>query len=136
MMKNGIPAGESAIREAAAFILDQGLARCPPTVMVKVSTQPHSHGCQPARWGCARVLTRVRLVWCGVVQAVVPKLKGVEKVGSLQQFQPHLGSSDDFGPSRFNQEDCHRIMLLDIRILNQDRHAGGPPVCLPRLAPI
>lgn len=55
---------------------------------------------------------------------MVPKLKGREKIGSLQQFQAHLGSSDDFGPSCFNPEDCHRIMILDIRMLNQDRHAG------------
>lgn len=58
---------------------------------------------------------------------MVPKQKGREKIGSLQQFQTHLGSSDDFGPSCFNPEDCHRIMILDIRMLNQDRHAGQSP---------
>jgi hypothetical protein len=36
LMRKGIPAGEAAIREAAAFVIDRGLARCPPTVMVKV----------------------------------------------------------------------------------------------------
>lgn len=44
---------------------------------------------------------------------------------SLQQYVRHLGSSDDFGPSRFNHDDAQRIMLLDLRTLNQDRHGGN-----------
>jgi len=88
---SGIPAGEAAIRECAAFIIDNGFSRVPPTAMVTLSHPMY----------------------------------GNEKVGSLQSYVRNDGCSEDWGASKFNLEDAQRIAILDIRILNQDRHAGN-----------
>ena len=50
---------------------------------------------------------------------------GNEKIGSLQSYVRNDGCSEDWGASKFNVEDAQRIAILDIRILNQDRHAGN-----------
>jgi hypothetical protein len=52
------------------------------------------------------------------------------KVGSLQRFvQSSDGSSCraacDMGPGAFPTDDVHRIGILDIRLLNSDRHGGN-----------
>ena len=44
--------------------------------------------------------------------------------GSLQDFKDSIGSAEDLGPAMFDQEDVHRIGILDIRLLNLDRHLG------------
>lgn len=80
-----------AIREVAAFIIDNGFSRVPPTAMVSLNHP----------------------------------IYGNEKVGSLQSYVRNDGCSEDWGASRFNIEDAQRIAILDIRLLNQDRHAGN-----------
>ena len=45
--------------------------------------------------------------------------------GSLQQFVPNAESCEDYGPNLFSTEDVHRIGILDLRILNCDRHTGN-----------
>eukprot|EP01004_Peranema_trichophorum_P008426 NODE_717_length_2424_cov_35.826597_g616_i0.p1 GENE.NODE_717_length_2424_cov_35.826597_g616_i0~~NODE_717_length_2424_cov_35.826597_g616_i0.p1 ORF type:complete len:689 (-),score=106.40 NODE_717_length_2424_cov_35.826597_g616_i0:248-2314(-) len=52
------------------------------------------------------------------------------KIGSLQAFienwdGSHCVSSCDMGPSSFPTEDVHHIGLLDLRLLNSDRHGGN-----------
>ena len=49
------------------------------------------------------------------------KKKQVSKIASFQQFIPH----DFHGTSSFPVSSVHRIGILDIRILNTDRHAGN-----------
>lgn len=45
--------------------------------------------------------------------------------GSLQKFQLNSESCEDYGPSLFAVQDVHNIGLLDLKILNCDRHAGN-----------
>ena len=45
--------------------------------------------------------------------------------GSLQQFVPNAESCEDYGPNLFSTDDVHRIGILDLRILNCDRHTGN-----------
>ena len=45
--------------------------------------------------------------------------------GSLQKFVPNAESCEDYGPNLFSTEDVHRIGILDLRILNCDRHTGN-----------
>eukprot|EP00457_Paulinella_chromatophora_P001038 gb/GEZN01001040.1/.p1 GENE.gb/GEZN01001040.1/~~gb/GEZN01001040.1/.p1 ORF type:complete len:937 (+),score=63.25 gb/GEZN01001040.1/:373-3183(+) len=47
------------------------------------------------------------------------------KYGSLQEYVEHVGSAEEMGPNFFNTEDVHRIGVLDIRLLNLDRHLGN-----------
>ena len=47
------------------------------------------------------------------------------KLASLQQYVRHDGDAADAGASRFSVRDVHAIGILDIRLLNSDRHAGN-----------
>lgn len=51
--------------------------------------------------------------------------KQISKIASLQQFIPHDFDASDHGTSSFPVSAVHRIGILDIRILNTDRHAGN-----------
>ncbi|CAA7388447.1 unnamed protein product [Spirodela intermedia] len=46
-------------------------------------------------------------------------------VASIQRFVPHHFDAGDLGPSRFSVSSVHRIGILDVRLLNIDRHAGN-----------
>ncbi|KAK3030339.1 hypothetical protein RJ639_038972 [Escallonia herrerae] len=47
------------------------------------------------------------------------------KIASLQRFIDHDSDAGDLGPSGFSVASIHRIGILDIRLLNLDRHAGN-----------
>jgi hypothetical protein len=49
--------------------------------------------------------------------------------GSLQQFVTNIGAAEEFGSSCFPVDEVHRIGMLDIRLLNLDRHLGNLLVC-------
>ncbi|XP_011101959.1 phosphatidylinositol 4-kinase gamma 5-like, partial [Sesamum indicum] len=53
------------------------------------------------------------------------KKKLVSKIASFQQYIPHDFDASDHGTSSFPVSAVHRIGILDIRILNTDRHAGN-----------
>ncbi|RHY75567.1 hypothetical protein DYB34_014103 [Aphanomyces astaci] len=48
-----------------------------------------------------------------------------KKLGSFQAYCPHDCSAEDMGSSSFDVDDVHAIACLDIRLFNQDRHAGN-----------
>jgi len=45
--------------------------------------------------------------------------------GSIQRYQSHDFASWDIGPGAFDKGDVQRIALLDLRLLNTDRHGGN-----------
>ncbi|OQR94082.1 phosphatidylinositol kinase (PIK-E3) [Achlya hypogyna] len=47
------------------------------------------------------------------------------KRGSCQMYVAHDCSADDIGAALFPRDDVHAIALLDLRLVNQDRHAGN-----------
>jgi len=47
------------------------------------------------------------------------------KVGSLQQFVESDGTAADVGPVLFPVREVHKIAILDLQILNLDRHLGN-----------
>lgn len=46
-------------------------------------------------------------------------------LGSLQEWCENEGSAEDWGASTIPTEEVHKIGILDIRILNLDRHLGN-----------
>jgi len=52
-----------------------------------------------------------------------------KKLGSLQKFVDHKHESWAIGPSAFDVDQVHAIALLDLRLLNGDRHGGNILVC-------
>jgi len=49
----------------------------------------------------------------------------VGKLGSLHYFIPHLHDSWELSASFYSQSDFQRIAVLDLRLLNTDRHGGN-----------
>ncbi|KAF5735635.1 hypothetical protein HS088_TW15G01145 [Tripterygium wilfordii] len=106
-LKRSVRVGETGFREVAAFLLDHDhFASVPPTALVKVT---HS----------------IFNVNDGVSKYKHQQKKDVSKIASLQRYIPHDFDASDHGTSSFPVAAVHRIGILDIRILNTDRHAGN-----------
>ncbi|KAH9329215.1 hypothetical protein KI387_001323 [Taxus chinensis] len=103
-LKRSIRIGETGIREVAAYLLDHDhFAKVPPTALVKAT---HSI--------------------FNVNANVFPCMsEPFAKIGSLQRFVPHEYDASEHGTSCFPVGAVHRIGILDVRILNTDRHAGN-----------
>lgn len=88
--------GEGAIKEVAAYLLDDtGFYSVPKTILVDIR--------HPI------FLTNGKSV----------------KRGSLQQYVENDGSSWDIGSSVFPTREVHKIGILDLQIMNLDRHGGN-----------
>ncbi|XP_011079569.1 phosphatidylinositol 4-kinase gamma 5-like [Sesamum indicum] len=106
-LKRSVRVGETGFREVAAYLLDYDhFANVPPTALVKIT---HS----------------VFNINDGVNGNKPQKKKLVSKIASFQQYIPHDFDASDHGTSSFPVSAVHRIGILDIRILNTDRHAGN-----------
>ncbi|KAG9151922.1 hypothetical protein Leryth_002185 [Lithospermum erythrorhizon] len=106
-IKHSVRVGETGFREVAAYLLDyNNFAGVPPTALVKVT---HS------------VFNVNDVVYGNKLQ----RKKAVSKIASLQQFVPHDFDASDYGTSSYPVAAVHHIGILDIRILNTDRHAGN-----------
>ncbi|KAJ4980202.1 hypothetical protein NE237_010982 [Protea cynaroides] len=101
-LKRSIRVGETGVREVAAYLLDHGsFAGVPPTALVKISQVPfHVNDSETTE----------------------PPLS---KIASLQRFVEHDSDAGDLGPSSFSVSHIHRIGILDVRLLNLDRHSGN-----------
>ncbi|KAL9381114.1 hypothetical protein Peur_026771 [Populus x canadensis] len=103
-LKRSVRVGETGFREVAAYLLDYNhFANVPSTALVKVT-----HSIFNVNDGNKN-----------------QQRNHVCKIASLQQFIPHDFDASDYGTSSFPVTAVHRIGILDIRILNTDRHAGN-----------
>ncbi|KAL2896075.1 Phosphatidylinositol 4-kinase gamma 6 [Bienertia sinuspersici] len=108
-LKHSVRVGETGFREVAAYLLDyDGFANVPLTALVKV-THPIFNVNNDAVNGNNGHQQREQ----------------INKIASFQQFIPHDCDASDHGTSSFPVSAVHRIGILDIRILNIDRHAGN-----------
>eukprot|EP00752_Nemacystus_decipiens_P002871 g2672.t1 len=95
-MRPGIDAGESYVREVAAYMLDdKHLHGVPATTLVEAK---HPAFCY---WDH----------------------KERKKLGSFQEFVRHDMVVEDISPSRLTPREVQKIALLDMRILNRDRNS-------------
>ncbi|XP_051148908.1 phosphatidylinositol 4-kinase gamma 7-like [Andrographis paniculata] len=106
-LKRSVRVGETGFREVAAYLLDYGhFANVPPTALVKIT---HS----------------IFNVNDGVNGNKSQSKELVSKIASFQKYIPHDFDASDYGTSSFPVSSVHRIGILDIRILNTDRHGGN-----------
>ncbi|GMF42112.1 unnamed protein product [Phytophthora fragariaefolia] len=98
-MRQGIAAGDAAVREVAAYLLDHKRFANVPTTMLASVFHPEFH------YQASDRLHR--------------------KVGALQAYIPHRDTAEDVGPALFSTRDVQAIAILDIRLANQDRHGGN-----------
>ncbi|KAK6127180.1 hypothetical protein DH2020_039064 [Rehmannia glutinosa] len=103
-MRSSIRIGETGFRESAAYLLDHdGFSGVPPTALVKFSH------------------VEFDLNTSGLDETETPPYK----IASLQRFVDHESDAGDLGPSSFSVTSVHRIGILDVRLMNLDRHAGN-----------
>jgi hypothetical protein len=95
-MKGGIDVGQAAVREWAAYLLDGDKFVCvPDTTILRIL---HVSSSKNDDW------------------------KEMEfKYGSLQKFIEHDGCAEDYGCTRFDVDDVHRLAIFDIQVINTDR---------------
>ncbi|ERN05755.1 hypothetical protein AMTRI_Chr10g7110 [Amborella trichopoda] len=107
-LKRSVRVGETGFREVAAYLLDYDhFANVPPTVLVKIT-----HSVFHVNEGVS-------------THKPLQVRKSVSKIASFQQYIPHDFDASDHGTSSFPVAAVHRIGILDVRILNTDRHAGN-----------
>jgi len=106
-----LPPGGGALREIAAFLLDQ---RMPQAQRAGV---PETH------W------------FAGVSHLAFVGGGAASKYGSLQRFVANDGLLDSLSPSLVYAGDVHRVAVLDLRLLNLDRNAENLLVQRDALAP-
>lgn len=129
-IKRGVEYGDTAIKEVAAYIMDHGnFASVPRTMagevwLARTGTQKQ----QLLTAGESNEEKRSEQSPNSDEDEPESPRSAVELVaafGSLQDFKDSIGSAEDLGPSMFDPEDVHRIGILDIRLLNLDRHLGN-----------
>jgi len=59
------------------------------------------------------------------VQPGANAAQAVSRFGSLQEFKENIGSAEELGPAKFDVDEVHKIGILDIRVVNLDRHLGN-----------
>ena len=91
-LKPTVRVGEAAVREAAAYLLDQGFAKVPCTSLARMS-------CRGFNYNDERRVTKTKLV-------------------SVQEFVEHQYDASDVGTAMFPVDAVHRIGILDIRLFN------------------
>ncbi|XP_057718977.1 phosphatidylinositol 4-kinase gamma 1-like [Arachis stenosperma] len=94
-LKTSIRIGEAATRELAAYLLDHGSFAAVPPTAL------------------------VKFSHASFFANDAPKL------ASLQRFIGHAFDAGELGPSLYSVSSVHQIGILDIRLLNLDRHAGN-----------
>jgi len=98
----GAEAGEAAFRECAAYILDhEHFSGVPATGLVVCSHPTFSTGLS---------------------------YSDHFKIGSFQEFKEHDFDAEDISSVKYQQfpvHEVHKIAILDIRLLNTDRHGGN-----------
>lgn len=100
----GIIPGEGCLREVAAYLLDHGgFSGVPPTTLADAQ-HPLFHVADSARR---------------------PSDTIIKKRGSFQQFASSGGSIGEQGWNKYTNEDVQKIAILDIRLMNSDRHDGN-----------
>ncbi|EOA39907.1 hypothetical protein CARUB_v10008594mg [Capsella rubella] len=108
-LKPSVRVGETGYREVAAYLLDYDhFANVPPTALVKMT---HSVFNVNDGMDGNRSREKKKLI--------------SSKIASFQKFVPHDFDASDHGTSSFPVSSVHRIGILDIRILNTDRHGGN-----------
>uniref|UniRef100_A0A1J3E461 1-phosphatidylinositol 4-kinase n=1 Tax=Noccaea caerulescens TaxID=107243 RepID=A0A1J3E461_NOCCA len=108
-LKPSVRVGETGFREVAAYLLDYDhFANVPPTALVKIT-----HSVFNVNDGVNGNNSREK------------KKLVSSKIASFQKFVAHDFDASDHGTSSFPVASVHRIGILDVRILNTDRHGGN-----------
>ena len=126
-LKSGITWGDFPTKEVSAYLLDHdGFAGVPPTIAPHVTTR--KDGAVLAIQSAALRVPSSCPCLCHTGEEERWKRHEAPvrtEAGSLQAYEDHECTADDIGTAAFDPEQVHRIGVLDLRILNLDRHEGN-----------
>jgi len=115
----GILPGEAALREVAACLLDrEHFYGVPRTQLVKIyhpNDELMGTNITVANSNNNNITNNNN----------INTLQPFCKIGSLQEFIDNDGCSEDYGFRSFPVNEVHKIGILDIQMLNVDRHSGN-----------
>jgi len=129
MGRKSVPPGSAAIREVVAYLFDRrqssksSLAGVPPTCMFTFTRREFDSLLARRRktdTGNGSFLTRCPSISKGLFSSYCS-----HKEGSLQQYIDSDFPSWDVGCRDFPVEQVHAIGILDLMIVNLDRHGGN-----------
>lgn len=121
-LRRGILSGEACERELAAYLLDKvstSACICILCVDKELASLMHHRSLQDHFAGVPAT---------SLVEARHPVFKYGDggphhfKIGSLQEFVRHDDVVSDLAPNQFTLHQVHKIVLLDMRLLNTDRN--------------
>lgn len=119
-IRSSIRVDETGVRELAAYLLDHsGFAGVPPTALVKISQVAFHHHHH------VNLIKDAHSIADAKAPTPLPVRPPFYKIASVQRFIEHVSDAGDLGPSAFSVSSIHRIGILDVRLLNLDRHAGN-----------
>ena len=99
-LRKGVLSGEACEREVAAYLLDKDhFANVPPTILARAY---HPSFTSPRNTS--------DMEW---------------KIGSLQEYVYHDTIVGNISCSKFEVEQVHKLVLLDMRLLNTDRNEAN-----------
>jgi hypothetical protein len=120
-LREGVVPGEACIREVAAFMLDHGgFSGVPMTTLVEAS-----HPCFHTNGARLTVAEGGASIGAHSISTSTATSSLVKKAGSFQEFVRSECTMDDLSPSMLSADEVHKIAILDIRLMNADRHSAN-----------
>jgi len=135
--RSGILSGEACIREVAAYLLDyQNFAGVPPTTMVEVTHDSF----RKFKFSNYKIISECKDYVDMISSIIAPEnqsgnknedpnenngQRNFLKIGSLQEFMVTDGCIEDYSCDLFENDEIHKIAILDLRLLNLDRNEGN-----------
>ena len=144
--RSGVLSGEGVIREVASYLLDHNhFSQVPPTVFTEVMHQSFNYSVSQET--DSSDLGNMSQQYTSVISSLIePNLSEQHsistsnttqnksdlsntkigmKYGSLQYFVKSDGTTSDYSSDLFSIEEVHKIIIIDLRILNLDRNDGN-----------
>lgn len=132
-MRDGVIPGEACIREVAAYLLDHdGYSSVPMTTLAQArhpNFNVNGSHLSVAEGGAA--IGMHSILSSPLMSASMHKSFSVkrkvdnDKIGSCQEFIYAECTMDDISPSKINVDEIHKIVVLDIRLMNADRNTAN-----------
>lgn len=115
-MRPGFRVGRGFLRERAAYALDASSGKFAAgvpltTIAAEVSSSDGK--------GTAFVELQASS------SSIFGSLGDFSSIGSVQKFVPNMGDCEDYGSGVLDTGDVQRLAVLDIRLLNADRHGSN-----------
>ena len=120
-LRAGIVPGEACIREIAAYLLDHhGFAGVPMTTLCEAR-----HPAFNTNGARLTVAEGGASIGSHSISPSTHAAADSKKVGSFQEYIHCECTMDDIGVSKIDDDEVHKIAILDIRLMNADRNAAN-----------